>query len=431
MKTSRCKPSAGRRVSWWRRLLLSVLVIAPPAVAEAQALRHRGFVEGTLVAFPQETSTDTTRFVADVLARGEVFASPAGWLQLAGGADVRASSHDQVDDRWAVDFADRGALRPRLSVRRLSATLVRGPVSVDLGKQFVRWGAADIVNPTDRFAPRDLLNVVDTEFLGVVGARAVARIGPGSVEVVWTPRFTPSRMPAPSQRWGAQPPETVSLPIVHVSGPLPVGSQTGARWGYVGTGFQYSLSFFDGFNHVPDTQPIVRFSGESRARPVALDLVSVHPPLRTYGGDVTLPMPWFAVKAEAALFRSSSPLADEYGMYVLEIERQRGEWMFVAGYAGEVVTRRRLEAAVNPERGMTRAILARVSRTIDANSTLAVEGAVRQNGRGAYSKGEYSRAYGQHWRGTLAGVLIGGASDDWFGQYRRNSHVTVTARCSF
>src|SRR5262249_55497285 len=157
-------------------------------------LSQRGFMDGSVVVFPQAAPNDPTQVVADLLARDDVFFKPTTWLQFAAGLDVRANSHDQVEDSWRVDISDRGTLRPRLSVRRLSATLTRGPLTVDVGKQFIRWGKTDILNPTDRFAPRDFLNVVDTEFLGVTGARGVVQVGAETFEGVWLPRFTPSRI---------------------------------------------------------------------------------------------------------------------------------------------------------------------------------------------------------------------------------------------
>ena len=75
---------------------------------------------------------------------------------------------------------DRDLKRPALSIRRLSATLSRGPFTLDAGKQFIRWGKTDIITPTDRFAPRDFLNVIDTEFLPVTGVRGGVRLGDGT-----------------------------------------------------------------------------------------------------------------------------------------------------------------------------------------------------------------------------------------------------------
>ena len=89
--------------------------------------------------------------------------------------DLRANSHDQVEDSLARRLRrSRRAAGRGLSIRRLTATLTRGPFTLDVGKQFIRWGKTDIVTPTDRFAPRDFLNVVDTEFLAVSAAFAAS-----------------------------------------------------------------------------------------------------------------------------------------------------------------------------------------------------------------------------------------------------------------
>ena len=122
--------------------------------------------------FAQKAPNDSTQAVGDVLLREELFAKPLPWLQFAVGADLRLNSHDQVEDEWRVDVSDRGVRRPRLSLRRATATIAYRKLTLDVGKQFIRWGKTDILNPTDRFAPRDYLNVVDTEFLPVTGVRA-------------------------------------------------------------------------------------------------------------------------------------------------------------------------------------------------------------------------------------------------------------------
>ena len=101
------------------------------------------------------------------------------------------------------------------------------------------------------------------------------------------------------------------------------------------------------------------------------------------------------------------------------------------GYAGEVVTTHGGAATFSPDRGTARTILGRASYTIDVNRSAAAEGAVRQDGRGLYLKGEYSQARGRHWRATVTGALVRGEPDDFLGQYRLNSHVTVGVRYSF
>ena len=421
MTTSPCRPFAVNRLC----LAIAFLWLSGPA--HAQVVSQRGFVEGRALAFPQEAPNDATRVIGDVLVREEAFFKPAPWLQLSGGLDLRANSHDQVDDEWRIDVADRGVRRSRLSVRRATATFSSGRLTLDAGKQFIRWGKADIVNPTDRFAPRDFLNVVDSEFLAVTGVRGVARLGEhDSIEAVWLPRFTPSRIPLLGQRWTAVPADAAPFPIVDADSDLPTGAQTGVRWTRVGDRLEYSASFFDGFNHLPNIEAVVRqpFAPEIAIR-------RVYPSIRSYGADAAVPTRWFTLKAEAAYVTSSSPSTDEYVLYVIQVERQTGEWVFVGGYAGEVVSDHRAPLVFAPDRGMTRSLVGRASYTIDTNRSFELETAVRQDAGGMYAKAEYSQAQGQHWRTTLAGALIRGEPDDFLGQYRRNSHVSLTLRYSF
>ena len=221
--------------------------------APAQAVTQRGFVEVRGTLFPQEASHDPVNAVADVRAREELFARPADWLGLAGGVDARASTHDQVDASWRLDAADRGVRRPALALRRLTATITRGGFTLDVGKQFIRWGKADIVTPTDRFAPRDYLNVIDSDLLAVRGGRAALTAGPGTLEAVVVPWFTPSRIPLFDQRWTVVP-AGVTLVDATTEASLPDGTQVGVRWSHIGSGYEYSGSFFDGYNPLPTLQ---------------------------------------------------------------------------------------------------------------------------------------------------------------------------------
>jgi len=165
--------------------------------------------------------------------------------------------------------------------------------------------------------------------------------------------------------------------------------------------------------------------------PPSLVVTRAYPAMRMYGGDASLPTRWFTLKGEAAYFTSSSSTADEYVLYVVQAERQTGEWVIVGGYAGEVVTTRRSMLDFAPDRGLTRSIVARASYTIDTARSVAFEAAVRQNGDGAYGKAEYSYATGQHWRTTVSAIGIAGRDNDFLGQYRRNSHVKAALRYSF
>jgi hypothetical protein len=150
------------------------------------------------------------------------------------------------------------------------------------------------------------------------------------------------------------------------------------------------------------------------------------------GGDFAVPLRWLTFKTEAGYFNSSGNGADDYVQYVIQMERQSGEWFFVGGYAGEIATRHGTQSAnFNPDRGLNKTILGRAGYTIDSNRSIAVETAVRQNGDGLWTKLEYSQAFYQHWRWTCGFSLIRGSASDFLGQYRRNSNGLIAVKYSF
>jgi hypothetical protein len=402
-------------------IVLTWIVVLLPVAAGAQPIAQRGFIDVRDFLFPQSAPNDATRNVGDLLAREEVFLKPSEWFQIAAGVDLRANSHDQVENGF--DWDDRAIRRPRLALRRLAVTLSKGPLTIDAGKAFIRWARADVLNPTDRFAPRDFMNVLDTDVLPVIAVHPSLRFRNETFEAVWSPQLTPSRLPLFTQRWTVLPPAVQGIPIVDGGSILPGGSEQGVRWSHAGSRFDASLSFFDGFNHLPNV--------DTRLLSTGLELTRVFPELRSYGGDLAIPTRWVTLKGEAAYFTSPTSTNDEYVLYVIELERQIREWVLVVGYAGEAVTQNRGVFSFAPDRGIAKSILGRAAYTVDPRRTVAIEAAVRQSGDGLYIKGEYSQAFAQHWRLTLTGVGIEGEPDDFLGQFNHNSNVSVALRFSF
>ena len=409
-----------------RSATLLVLLLAA-GVCDAQDYRQRGFLEIQSTLYPQTAPNDDAHAVGEALLRHESFYNPRNSIQFAGGVDFRTDTHRQVARDLELSGLDRERRRPTIAIRRLSATYHNGPTTFEVGRQFIRWGKTDIVTPTDRFAPRDYLTVVDNDFLAVTAARLSFEKGENTVEAVFSPAFTPSRIPLLNQRWAPAPNLPPGVAVHDAGAVFPGGPQTGLRWNHAG-GIEYELSFFEGFNHLPSFNVTPRFTpGGPR-----VDIQRFYPNMIMAGGDVAVPLRWVTVKAEAAHFNTTDHRADEYALYVLQLERQVGEWFFLGGYAGEAITRRgTLPADFAPDRGFTKTFLGRGGYTIDANRNIAFEMAVRQNGEGVWLKGEYSQLFRQHWRATFNLTLVGGDDDDFLGQYHRNSHAMLVVRYSF
>ena len=422
--------------------LVPLLLLSLRPCAQAQTLSQKGYFEAQAIAYPQTTANDTTQAVGEVLLRYEAAARPASWFRVNGAIDARGDTHEQTE--WdGISWSDRSLKRPGVAVRRLDATLARGPLSFQAGKQFVRWGKTDILNPTDRFAPRDYLTVVDNEFLGVTAARFTAGLQSDTLELV-AARFTPSRTPLLDQRWAGLVAELENLTLVDVGAEYPSRTQVGARWNHVGSGFEFSLSAFNGNNNLPlieagapqlpggiPVPPAASLPANVVPLGLQVPVTRIYPTMWMTGGDAAIPLPGVTLKGEAAFFGTSDSRADQYWLYVIQLERQSGEWVFIGGYSGEVVTTARVQVAFAPDRGLTKALLGRASYTIDTNRSVALEGAVRQNGDGTWLRFEYSQASGQHLRFTARATLIAGVPTDFFGRYDRNSHITIGLRYSY
>jgi hypothetical protein len=397
----------------------------------AQTYTQRGFLEGRGTLYPRRAVNDPAHTLGESVFRYEGFFTPSNTLQFAGGVDFRTDTHHQVERDFKLSWLDREIQRPLADVRRLSATLHSGPLTFEAGKQFIRWGKTDIVTPTDRFAPRDFITVVDSEFLAVTAARLNFEKGPNTLEAVWSPRFTPSRIPLADQRWAPPPPpppSNIPVTIRDTRRSIPGGPQTGFRWNYAGP-VEFGLSVYRGFNNLPSFAAVPVGFGP---RGVAVDVNVFYPQMSMAGFDFAIPARLFTLKGEAAQFKSNDNRADDYGLYVIQLERQSGEWFFVGGYSGEAVTKHGSRVATfAPDRGLTRTFLGRAGYTFDANRSIAFETAVRQNGNGLWIKGEYSQLLGQHWRITLNVTGITGELDDFLGQYQLNYHGLLVVRYSF
>ena len=146
------------------RAVLPAILCLPVA---AQNFTQRGFLETDLTLYPQTAPNDSSLAIDANLFRYEASYKALPWLRFAGSFDARFDTHQEVERTAHLDWQDRSLERPALSLREFNATITKDKLTAEFGKQFIRWGKADILNPTDRFAPRDFLTVTDPDFLAV------------------------------------------------------------------------------------------------------------------------------------------------------------------------------------------------------------------------------------------------------------------------
>ena len=404
----------------------AALLFAP--LVAAQVWEQRGFIESRNYFYPQDAFNDSGNVTSELLFRYEGTWRARPWLKLTGAFDARSDSHRQVARDGAIDWDGRQTLRPAFSARRFSATLNKGPWTLELGRQFIRWGKADILNPTDRFAPKDFLNVFDSDLIGVNAARLTWERKGDTLDIVFQPRFTPARAPLLNQRWVVIPEQFREIPFRDAGARYPGGAQTGLRWNHVGAGYEFAVSFFDGRNYLPLLDPEIVLQPD-----FAVNVQRRYPRLRQYGGEVAVPLKWFTVKGEAGWYTAPSRETQDFWIYVIQVERTVGEWVFVGGYAGEAVTRsggpQQQQQQFAPDRGFAKSFVGHVGYTLGPTRNLNFDAVVRA--KASWVRGEFSQTFGQHWRVTAGVAWLRGDPADFIGQYQRNSNATLAIRYSF
>ena len=173
----------------------------------------------------------------------------------------------------------------------LSAGL--GPLDLRVGKQIIAWGRADRINPTDNLTPRDFTLLVpedDDQRLGAVAGKATLYVGGIALTGIWLPHFEPDTIPI----------ERVPGVTIRERIPREAFGQWAIRMEQTGKAVDWSLSYFEGFDLIPDF--VI-----DRAGPSFLDLVLKHRWVRVIGADAATILGRYGLRAEAAFTFTADP----------------------------------------------------------------------------------------------------------------------------
>jgi hypothetical protein len=187
-------------------------------------------------------------------------------LELRVQINEMANIFNAVEMRYDQANASRG----RIYLDEVYADLYFGDFDIRLGKQIYAWGRADGFNPTDNLTSWDYTDVLDTdaERIGLISARVTYYFGDWSLEGVLAPLFTPSQLPDVTSRWWPDMPPVAPNPASHLVGDptlsaryifaRPVfpedgmkSTQYALRLSGTSGGWDYSFSWFDGFDNLP------------------------------------------------------------------------------------------------------------------------------------------------------------------------------------
>lgn len=229
----------------------------------------------------------------------------------------------------------------QVNLREAYVDLSLGRFNIRVGQAILAWGRADGINPTNNLTPEDYFvrsPEPDDMHMGNFLIRGQWSILPQlRFESVWVPRYKYSvyrfdlfKMPG-SVRFSESPmPEAV-----WENGSL------AAKLDFLFTGFDGSLSWFNGFDPMPGIQP-----GELSpvlAEELQLEMYARAFRQQTLGLDFSFGMGSFGVRGEAAYRIPGADYRDEVFApekdlrYVLQIDRTAGDFSLMAMYVGHCV----------------------------------------------------------------------------------------------
>lgn len=251
---------------------------------------------------------------------------------------------DEYSDRVFQDHENRSKRRPKVSFDELYLLASAGSLDIRAGFQTIAWGTGDLQNPTDNFNPRDISDLFDNKKMGILAARLNYYFADFELEGIFVPFFTPTRIPPDGKRFSpAIPPITIPVgpatvtPNLFFDREFPEDDeaiQFGGRLSRSLGGWDFSVSYYDGFNKIPLTR-VQAFQGAVGPNGLPeLSLVTelFYEKIRVYGFDFATTLGWVEVDGfigdvlkktqihgEGAYYDSREKTGDVYIQYVVGI----------------------------------------------------------------------------------------------------------------
>ena len=361
---------------------------------------------------------------------------PVAALWLRGGWEPHPIA-SLVVDGWVGNDDLFHARNTSGDLREAYLDLRPGLVDLRLGKQIIRWGRADRINPTDTLTPRDFTLLVPEDAdqrSGTTGISATAHAAglaiTGIVLPTFSPHVIPIRRPPPGSALRERTPDDPVL-----QGAVKVDRTMGP--------VDWSVSYYDGYDLFPDLE----IAG---ARPTGVDLVLTHQRVRVVGADAAAALGAYTVRGEAAYtFTERRDVKHPFFFLVLGADRTFpgavsvnvqyilrvvSEWERPGDMSDPVRRQVAIEQALINDQldEVKHAIAVRVARAFLDDTLKAEVSAIYSPTRGDYAvRPKLAYAVTDHLKLTAGADIIRGPSQSFFGRLRDTSTAYLEARWDF
>ncbi len=195
-----------------------------------------------------------------------------------------------------------------VNLRQSYMDIYLGSADIRIGKQQIVWGKADGVYITDVVSPKDLSEFLLPDFeeirLGIQALKADYYIGDHTIEFVWVPDFTPTRMPAEGSIWHVQPDFPITPTFDYSKKELP--SNFNNSEAFLKLSAITSLIDFEimaGYMWDDDPTMHVDKSLDATTGQLSLTLTPEHHRLELGGGSFSTTIGGVVVRSEVAYYR--------------------------------------------------------------------------------------------------------------------------------
>ena len=359
---------------------------------------------------------------------------------------------DEFTHGFVNDFEDDDPKRNYLNFTEAFLDVYFTDFDLRLGKQIVTWGKADVANPTNNVTPTDYSNFLDDEYMGVVAANINYYWNDWNLQFVGVPGFTPSRLPPEGTRFSLLPPEgyvVIEDPLLPIPLQVPIedpvlpsnsidNSQFGLRLQTTYSGWDFSVSFYDGINDFPT--PTVRFVDTPLPIAIPEAIVPVYHKFRAAGGDFATTFDRWGLHGEVAHLVFDGDREDSRLQYVLGIDYTRSDVIFdhdifvILEYVGEDVTKEGsgFDTGSSLDRVLVNAIAGNITYDFTEYTKLELRGLVDfYQGDDYYFQPQFVHQMTDDFEITVGLDILGGPSDTFFGQFKDNDRVFVKLKYMF